>query len=262
MPVAHLNGIHLHYRDEGPRDGPAVVFSNSLGTDLHLWDSLLPHLRAGLRIVRYDTRGHGLSDAPPPPYAMGALVTDLERLCDHLDLRDTVLVGISLGGMTAQALAVKRLDLVRGLVLSNTGAKIGTPALWDDRIESVRTGGLAAQADATVARWFARHYRDGPDHIAYRHMFTRTPVDGYTGCSAAISGTDLMAATATLRLPALAIAGDEDDSTPPDMVRETAALIPGADFALIRRAGHLPFLEQPAAYADALNRFLDRINHV
>ena len=262
MPIAFLNDVHIHYRDEGPRDGPAVVFSNSLGTDLHLWDGLLPHLPEGLRIIRYDTRGHGLSDAPAPPYAMGALITDLERLLDHLEVSEAVVVGVSLGGMTAQGLAVKRLDLVRGMVLSNTGAKIGTPQMWDDRMESVREAGMEAQADATVSRWFARHFRDTPEHIAWRHMFTRTPVDGYLGCCAAISGTDMMTPTSGLRLPTLAMAGDEDDSTPPDLVRETADLIPGAETVVIRKAGHLPFIEQPEAYGAALSTFLKRIGHV
>ena len=127
MQIADLGDVQLHYRTDGPADGPPVVFANSLATDLRLWDPLLPLLPAGLRIIRYDKRGHGLSSLPRPPYSMGALVKDAERLLDHLQVRNAVMVGLSIGGMIAQGLAVKRLDMVRALVLSSlTGASAST----------------------------------------------------------------------------------------------------------------------------------------
>jgi 3-oxoadipate enol-lactonase len=261
MQIATLGDIHVHYRTDGPADGPAVVFANSLGTDLRLWDKIVPLMPAHLRLVRYDKRGHGLTTAPPAPYAMGALVTDLERLMDHLGVTGAVVVGLSIGGMIAQGLAVKRLDLVRGLVLSNTAARIGTAAMWHDRIADVRAGGIDSLADAVMERWFGKPFRTTPELHAWRTMLTRQPVDGYTGCAAAIAGTDFFATTATLRLPALAIAGDQDGATPPDLVRETAALIPGSRFHLIRGAGHLPCVEKPADYAAALTAFLRDVGH-
>lgn len=140
MLMADLGDIRLHYQLDGDPDGVPLVFANSLGTDLRLWDKIIPLLPEGLRILRYDMRGHGLSDAPPAPYTMGALVRDLERLMDHLEIRDAVLVGLSIGGQVAQGLAVKRLDLLRGLVLSNTAAKIGTKDAWQERIDTVQAG--------------------------------------------------------------------------------------------------------------------------
>lgn len=262
MRLARLEGIDLHYREDGDPTGAPVVFANSLGTDLRLWDAVVERLPPGLRIVRYDKRGHGLSACPPAPYQMGALVTDAERLLEHLGIRDAVFVGLSIGGMIAQGLAAKRLDLVRGMVLSNTAAKIGTREMWDDRIAAVRDGGIAALSDAILERWFSKPFRLLPDLALWRNMLERQPAEGYMGCSAAIAGTDFMTPTSGLTLPTLAIAGSEDGSTPPDLVRETADLVKGSRFHLIRGAGHLPCVEKPDEYAEVLTGFLGEIGHV
>ncbi len=262
MKVATLGDIRVHYRDDGPADGPPVVFANSLGTDLRLWDDILPLLPEGLRLIRYDKRGHGLTDCPPGPYGMGTLVSDAERLLDHLGVRDCVFVGLSIGGMIAQGLAVKRLDLVRAMVISNTAAKIGTAEMWNERIAAVRAGGIEALADAVMERWFSKAFRQTEALSAWRNMLVRQPDEGYAGCGAAIAGTDFYTTTASLTLPTLAIAGSEDGSTPPDLVRETAELIKGARFHLVRGAGHLPCVEKPAEYADVLGAFLKEIGHV
>ncbi|MGZ2256885.1 3-oxoadipate enol-lactonase [Roseobacter sp. A03A-229] len=262
MKVLDLGDVRLHYRVDGPADGPPVVFANSLGTDMRLWDPILPLLPKGLRLIRFDKRGHGLSTCPPAPYTMGALITDTEQLLDHLQVRDCVFVGLSIGGMIAQGLAVKRLDLIRAMVLSNTAAKIGTPDMWSERIEGVRQGGIEALADAVMERWFSKDFRATPELELWRNMLTRQEDDGYMGCSAAISGTDFYTTTATLRLPTLGIAGAEDGSTPPDLVRETTDLIPGSQCHVIRKAGHLPCVEQPEEYARLLTQFLRDISHV
>ena len=262
MKVAEVNGTRLHYRDEGPRDGAPVVFSNSLGTDLRLWNGIIGHLPDGLRIIRYDKRGHGLSDSPNGPYTMGALIGDVEALLDHLEIRDALFVGLSIGGMIAQGLAVKRLDQVRAMVVSNSAAKIGTKEMWQERIDAVTAGGIEALADSIMERWFSKHFRQTPEMIAWRNMLTRQPVEGYVGCSAAIAGTDFYSTTAALTLPSLFIAGSEDGSTPPDLVRETVDLVKGSRFELIRGVGHLPCVEAPEEYAGILNLFLKDIGHV
>jgi len=262
MHVADLGEVQLHYRIDGDLSGAPVVFSNSLGTDLRLWDAILPLLPAGLKLIRYDMRGHGLSSVPPAPYSMGTLVRDAERLLDHLEIRDCLFVGLSIGGMIAQGLAVKRLDQVRALVLSNTAAKIGTPQIWAERIAQIETQGLGALADATMQRWFGKAFRDSPDMQFWRNMLVRQPAEGYIGCAAAISGTDFYTPTSGLRLPTLGIAGDADGATPPDLVRETVDLIPGSTFRLIRGGGHLPCVDQPQAYAKALTDFLRDIGHI
>lgn len=256
MPQIKLPNISLHYKLEGPEDGQPVVFANSLNTRLELWDALLSYLPDGLRILRYDMRGHGQSDVPKPPYSMGALVGDAEGLMDALGIKDAIFVGLSIGGLVAQGLATKRRDLVRGIVLSNTAAKIGTHAMWDDRIAAVRKDGMASLSDSTMERWFSREFGASGSDAPWREMFEATAVDGYIGCAEAISGTDFYTTTAALTLPVLAIAGSEDGSTPPDLVRETQELIKGSRFHLIRRAGHLPCVERPEEYAKALTDFM------
>lgn len=258
MQTMSTSGITLHIRDEGPRDGRAVLFANSLGTDLRVWDALLPLLPAGLRIVRYDKRGHGLSDATPAPYAMDRLVADAEAVCGGLGLRDVTFVGLSIGGLIGQGLAAKRPDLVRALVLMDTAAKIGTAQMWQDRIDAITAGGVEALADPILERWFTPAFRAAnPGFALWRNMLTRTSVAGYTGCCAAIAGADLTDSTRALRLPVLAMAGDADGSTPPDLVRATADLC-GADFHVIPDAGHIPCVEQPQATARLLADFLER----
>ncbi len=262
MQIADLGDVQLHYRIDGDPDGAPIVFANSLGTDLRVWDAVVARLPRGLRIIRYDKRGHGLSSCPPGPYSMGALVRDAERLLDQLEVRDALFVGLSVGGMIGQGLAVKRLDMVRALVLSNTAAKIGTPEMWQQRIAAVREQGIEALADSVMERWFARDFRAKPDLQLWRNMLVQQSCEGYAGCCAAIAGTDFYTPTSGLRLPCLGIAGSEDGSTPADLVRETVDLIPGSQFHLIRRAGHIPCVEQPDEYADRLSAFLKETGHI
>lgn len=262
MKYAHLENTKLHYRIDGPEDGAPVVFANSLGTDLRLWDPIMPLLPKGLRILRFDKRGHGLSSCPPAPYSMGALISDTEQLMDHTGFKDALFVGLSIGGMIAQGLAVKRLDLIRTMVLSNTAAKIGNPSMWAERIAAVNAGGIESLADAVMERWFSKDFCNGPDINLWRNMLVQQRDEGYAGCSTAISGTDFYTPTSGLRLPTLGIAGSEDGSTPPDLVRETIDLIPGSQFHLIRKAGHLPCVEQPIEYAQVLTDFMRNTGHI
>jgi 3-oxoadipate enol-lactonase len=262
MPLIYLKDIRLNAELTGPATGPPLVLLHALGTNLTLWDGLIPLLPPGLRVLRLDLRGHGQSDTPTPPYAMGTLVRDVERLMDHFALKDAVVLGVSLGGLIAQGLAIKRLDLVRGLILSNTAAKIGSPAMWEGRIADIRAKGLDAYADGAMERMFGRNWREEPGMPGVRSMLTGTDPDGWIGCAAAIAGTDFYTPTAALRLPILAIAGANDGTTPPDLVRETADMIPGSQFRLIRGAGHLPFIEKPAEYAAIVSTFLNDIGHI
>tara|TARA_B110000208_G_C11698769_1_gene405063 strand:+ start:330 stop:1118 length:789 start_codon:yes stop_codon:yes gene_type:complete len=255
------NGMHIHYREEGDPNGAPLVFSNSLGTDIRLWDQIMPLLPKGLRIIRYDMRGHGLTDCPNAPYSMGALISDAESLLDYLEVRDCLFVGLSIGGMVAQGLATKRLDLIRAMVLSNTAAKIATPAIWQDRIDSIRAEGIGPVSDATMSRWFSPKMYNTPAMSSWQNMLCATRPDGYIGCAHAISGTDFMTTTSALRLPVMGIAGDHDSSTPPDLVRETLDLIPGSSFHIIRAAGHLPCVEQPEEFARLLSDFIRSTGH-
>ncbi len=262
MPLIYFDDIRLNAEVQGPVDGPPVVFLNALGTDMRLWDAVVPLLPPGLRLLRFDARGHGGSDVPAPPYAMGALIRDAERLMDHFGLKDAVVVGLSLGGLVAQGLAIKRLDLVRAMVLSNTAAKIGSAEMWQGRIEEVRRTGLASYADGSMARMFGRNWAQATGVDLARAMLVGTAEDGWCGTAAAIAGTDFYTPTASLTLPSLIIAGANDAATPPDLVRETADLIRGHRFALMRGTGHLPPLEKPAEWAALLATFLADIGYV
>ena len=262
MPLMDLNDTRLNVVETGDPNGAPVVFGNSLGTSLELWEPLLPLLPNGLRIVRWDKRGHGASDAPPAPYKMGTLVADAEAIMDALDMKDALFVGLSIGGLIAQGLASKRMDLVRAMVLSNTAAKIGNRAMWEERIALARTDGLEPIADMSMERWFSKGFAVSPAVEPWRDMYLTTHVEGLCGCAAAIAGTDFITPTSGLRLPSLGIAGSEDRSTPPALVRETLDLIPGSKFELIRGVGHLPHVEKPEEYARILISFMEETGHI
>ena len=254
----------LHVRAEGPADGAPVIFSNSLGTDFRIWDEVLRLLPSSLRVIRYDKRGHGLSDLARGEWGMGDHVADAAAVMDHVGAKDAVIVGLSVGGMIAQGLAAERPDLIRAMVLCDTGAKIGSPEMWADRIAGVRGDGLEAMGDAIMERWFSRAFlADKPAELAiWRNMLTRTPTEGYVNVCAAIAETDLRESTARLRIPTMAMGGDEDGSTPPDLVRETAELVPGSTFHVLHGVGHLPCIEKPEETASLISEFLKSIGHV
>jgi 3-oxoadipate enol-lactonase len=251
----------IAYREDGAPSGPAIVFAHSMGLDHSIWDEVIRLLPQGLRIIRYDQRGHGASAVPPAPYSMGALVRDAEILLDKLNIRDCVFVGSSIGGMVAQGLAVKRLDQIRALVLANTVTKIGTKETWARLIKDTEVAGLAPRLEMDLTQSFSAAFRKTPAFDQWADLLRGQRLEAFLGCSAAIAGTDFYTTTASLRLPALIIASADDAVTPADMVRELAELIPGAKFHLIRKSGHIPAIEQPQAFAEAVTGFLHGIGH-
>ncbi|MFD0857418.1 3-oxoadipate enol-lactonase [Roseovarius aquimarinus] len=257
MKTARVNGAELHYTDGGAPDGQAVVFANSLGTDLRVWDAVLPHLPPDLRVIRYDKRGHGLSEETPGPYSIDILADDAAGLMDHLGLRGAVFVGLSIGGLIGQALAARRPDLLRGLVISNSAARIGDAGMWQGRIDAIRSGGLRAIAAPTMERWFSPEFRREGAAAPWQRMLERQPQDGYIACCEAIAAADLSESTAKLDLPVRLIAGRLDGSTPPDLVAATARLIPGARLEVMEGVGHIPCVEAPEIYAAILSDFIE-----
>lgn len=262
MQHVTINDTGLHYADQGPRDGAALVFANSLGTDLRVWDAVLPHLPDGLRIIRYDKRGHGLSQETPGPYSIRQLADDAAGLIRHLGLRDVVFVGLSIGGLIGQSLASRHGDLLRGLVISNSAAKIGEADMWRDRIAAIRADGLPSIGAATMERWFSPEFRASGNAAPWQRMLERQPLGGYAACCEAIASADLRAETARLELPVQLIAGELDGATPPQIVQDTADLIAGSRMEVIKGAGHIPCVETPQTYTAILSRFLKEIGHV
>lgn len=254
------HGQQIFCKSEG--EGAPFVLLHGLGTHMDIWNGLLPYLPPNLQIIRCDIRGHGRSSAPNAPYAIGQLISDIETVLDHLCVRDAVVLGTSIGGMIAQGLAVKRLDLVRGMVLSNTAAKIGNADHWQDQIDEYRAHRLSNSTDSILQKWFSRDYRMFNQTRIFRQVLLSTPVEGYLGCCHAMKGTDFYTTTSGLRLPTLGIASSEDQVTPPDLVRETLDVIPGSKFHLMRRVGHLPCVEAPEAYAEVITKFLKDIGHI
>ena len=256
MQAIRANGVLTHVVDEGPRDGPVLVFSNSLGTDLRVWDPLLPHLPDGLRTIRYDTRGHGLSETPPAPWRIEEAADDLAAVLDALGVRAAAVCGLSVGGLIAQSLVRRRPEQVAALVLMDTAAKIGSDEIWNPRIRAVETEGIPSIADAILERWFSRAFRGSDEAGLWRAMLERTPADGYARLAAAIRDADLTADAGDIAVPVLAIVGSEDGATPPDLVRGTTEMIPNARFEVIEGAGHLPCVEAPGETARLIAGFL------
>jgi 3-oxoadipate enol-lactonase len=258
MMFATLNGATLHYRFRAGQ-GRAVVFLNSLGTDFRIWDAVIDQLPAETPVLCIDKRGHGLSDGND--ITMPNLVGDVAALMDHTGLTSSLICGVSVGGLIAQGLATTRPDLVSGLVLCCTGAKIGDAPMWNTRIAAVQTDGIGAMAPAILERWFSSQFRaEQPTALAiYRNMLTRTPADGYAAVCAALRDTDSTVATRTITVPTHCIAGSADLSTPPDLVRALSALIQGATFEVIADCGHLPCIEAPKTVAQAINALHKRI---
>lgn len=254
------NGVGLHWREDGDPNGPPVLMLNSLGTDLRLWDPILPHL-TDYRVIRMDTRGHGLSDAPDTNYALSSLTEDALGLVEHLGLTRLSIMGVSLGGMMAQAMAAAAPELVDRVVLSNTAQKMGTLRLWAERIDAVRTGGVASIAEAILDRWFAPDFRHGDNIGLWRNMLTRTPAQGYAGCCAALAAADLSDTAPRIACPALVIGGSADGASPPENVRTLAGAIPGATYQEIDGAGHLPMAETPDRFATLVRDFLKEPAH-
>ncbi|MER0237320.1 3-oxoadipate enol-lactonase [Fulvimarina sp. MAC8] len=260
MQSATIKGLSVHVDltvGAGSR-AQAIVFSNSLGTDFRIWDDVVAALAGRYTILRYDSRGHGLTDTGETPYDMPGLSADLAALMDEFGISAAIVVGLSVGGMIAQDLAITRPDLVRGLVLSNTAHKIGDAASWNQRIETISKEGLSAIAEATMEKWFTPGFRraDNPVYQLNRNMFLRAPLEGYIATCHALSKADYTETIGGVKAPTLCIAGDGDGSTPPDLVKSLAEKIDGSEFHLIQNAAHIPCVEQPEAYADRLERFI------
>ncbi len=250
--------ITLHYKLEAfEANKPVLVFSISLGTDFRIWDEVVKYLSNDFGILRYDKRGHGLSSLGATPYSLDDHISDLSALLDHLQLSDIILCGLSVGGMIAQGLTSARPDLVKGLLLCDTGLKIGTFDLWQDRIETIKNTGLASMVDAVMERWFTNMFRneDNSSFVGCRTMFERQDGRGYSATCSAIRDADLTEMSKLISIPTLCIVGDQDAATPPSLVLELSKNIANSQYQIIENSGHLSCVEQPENVASLIRDF-------
>lgn len=263
MQFARVNDVMIHYQlIGGPADRPVIVFVNSLGTDFRIWRDVIVRLAGDFPIILYDKRGHGLSDVGKTPYSIEDHAADLAGLLDLINVRNAVICGLSVGGLIAQAIYQTRPELVKALILCDTASKIGSDEMWSARIAAVEQRGIVGIIDAVMEKWFTPAFRS-PDNIAFRgysNMLARQPIEGYAATCASIRDADYTEAAASIAVPTLCIVGDQDGSTPPDLVRKTAELIPGARFEIVKDAGHIPCVEQPEALTDLIRDLINTIN--
>ena len=259
MPHIEANGVRLHYRLDGPTERPVLVLSHSVGTSLQMWRPQIEALKSRVRILRYDTRGHGSSGVPAGEYAVDDLGRDLVALLDHLELSRVSLCGLSLGGLVAMWMGIHAKDRLERLVLANTAAYLGPPENWQARIDLVREQGTVALAEVAPTRWFTEAFRRNQPEEAKGvvDMLLATDPVGYMGCCAAIRDADFRPAIAGIDLPTLVIGGTSDPATTIETARYLADHIRGAELVEID-ASHLSNIEQAETFNRALEGFLNR----
>lgn len=254
-----LGAVDLNATLDGPPGAPHVTFSHSLASDLRMWDPQATALAKSYRVLRFDTRGHGASDVPPAPYSLDELVGDVIGLLDALEVERTHFVGLSLGGMVAQGLALGHADRVASITVANSISVLPDDAqpMWDERIRIAREQGMGALADTTIQRWFTEAARTRNEAVVarIRAQIVETAVDGYVGCSEAIKQLDYAPRLAEIEVPTLFIAGDQDAGTPASAMRRMHQMVTGSKYVELE-AAHLSNLEQPERFTAALAEFL------
>lgn len=258
MQFIDIGGVTLHFAHKPSAGGRHIVFINSLGTDFRIWNDVAGAFHGSISTLLYDKRGHGLSDVGKAPYSIEDHVGDLIGLVDRLGIEEVVLCGLSVGGLVAQGFYARRPEMVRGIILCDTAHRIGTADGWNARIATVEKDGIAAIADGVMKLWFTPAFHAGrkAELDGCRNMLARQPVAGYAGTCAALRDADYTEVAANIAVPTLCVVGDQDGSTPPELVRTTAELIPGSRFEIIENAGHIPCVEQPAALIELIRNFL------
>jgi 3-oxoadipate enol-lactonase len=257
----HANGIDINYAITGT--GPVVVFAHSLATDLSMWDGQVAALANRYTVLRFDSRGHGGSSAPGGEYTWELVCADLLGLLDALGIDRAHFVGLSMGGMLGQHLALRAPDRIASLVLACTTSRFspGAGAVWPERIAAVRALGLQSQVEPTLARWCTSTYRASHPDVMARigAMIAATPPTGFIGWAHAIPAIDLTDRLGEIRCPTLVIGGAEDPSTPPALQEIIAAGIPGSRLEIIDHAAHLANIEQQAIFNTLISEFLHAI---
>jgi 3-oxoadipate enol-lactonase len=257
MPEINADGCRIHVEVEGPEQAPVLMLSNSLGTNLHMWDDQVAAFTRHFRVVRYDRRGHGQSEVTKAPYSMERLGRDVLAVLDGLGIEKMNWLGLSIGGMVGMWLGANAPSRIDKLILSNTGAYFPDRSVWDGRVKLVREKGLTAVVDGTMERWFTKQFREAsPEATArIRSMFLTTNPEGFCGCGEAIRDMDHRPLLAKIGAPTLVIAGRYDTGTPLEAGEFIAQHTPNARLAVLETA-HIANVEEPKLYADTVLDFL------
>ncbi len=255
-------GIRLAVSVSGALDKPAIVFSNSLAASYGMWDEVAERLAPYACLVRYDTRGHGLSDAPESGYTIETLGNDVLAVLDKLEIPRAVICGVSLGGLIGMWLGVHASNRVSGLVLANTAANFPPETMWRDRAATARSSGVASFVQPSLERWVTSGYRDKhKSRVAeLAAMIAGTSPAGYAGCCEVLAATNVLPDLSRISCPVRSVAGRHDPSTPPARAEEIAAAIPQADLVTLD-AAHISCVEAPDAFAESVRDFLTLIKN-
>jgi 3-oxoadipate enol-lactonase len=256
------NGIRMNYTLEGPTSAPVVTLSHSLATNLSMWDPQVPALTSRYRVLRYDTRGHGGTDAPEGAYSLEQLAEDARALLQALGIARTQFVGLSMGGFIGQILALKYPHLLQRLVLCDTTSRVAADArpMWKERIRVAKTHGMEPHVEPTIGRWFTAPFREQHPEVVnpVRAVIRATISAGYIGCCHAIAALDLTDCLHAISVPTLIIVGEDDPATPVAASQTIHERIQGSELVVLKSASHLSNVEQPEAFNRAVTAFLAR----
>jgi len=263
MPLANVNATTLNYRFDGPQEAPVVVLSNSLASDLSMWDTQIPALVGdGYRVLRYDSRGHGQSAVPAGPYSIELLTADALALMDALGLGKVHFCGLSMGGMVGQMLGARHGDRLISLALCATSAYMAPRAVWDQRIEIVAETGMEAVADGTIDRWFTRAGQERlPAEVEkVRGMILSTPPNGFCACCAAIRDMDQRDSIGAIATRTLVVVGQYDPGTPVSAAELIHQRVASSELKVVSDAAHFVHVEQAGVFNETLLEFLETSN--
>ncbi|MFM8546782.1 MAG: alpha/beta fold hydrolase [Betaproteobacteria bacterium] len=260
MPLVRIGDIDINYRIDG--DGPWLTLAHPLAAELGIWAPQMPVLTPHFRVLRFDFRGHGTTSSTPAPYSLGQLARDALGLFDHLGIQKSHWVGLSMGGMVAQVLALQRPGVLNRMVIADSTSRrpANAAAMWGERIRLARERGMAAIAQPTLERWFTAPFRNKHPEIMdwVAAQIERTSLEGYCGSCAAIAEIDTLDHLGKIGSPALIMVGEHDHGTPPEMSRQMHEHWPESEFFMIPDASHIGNIEQAEIFNLKIAEYLTR----
>ncbi len=254
--------LDVTYRFDGPADRPVLLMSNSLMSNLTMWDPTVPALADRFRILRYDTRGHGQTTVTPGPYSIGMLADDAVGLLDALGIRQAHIMGLSMGGMIAQQIGARYPDRALSLLLCDTASEMPPRSMWEERLTIARSQGISGLVDGTIKRWFTAPFIErAPQEIAkVREMILGTPVEGYMNCAGAVRDMAQTTMLLKIKAPTLVITGRQDPACTVEQSTVLHRMIDTSRMVVIEDAAHLSNIEQPTVFNREIRNFLDTIS--